>query len=164
MPRNWKATSFALGRQRDARLCCCWGRVLNATCLSPQTTRRITAPQGWLGDQVPFPSQVSTSCPHRANPGTALQPLLAPGEGSSPAVPRPLLQHRAAPPEPLSAGARHCSGGCWTQSMHRFCTWLEESRDVNSSGKHPGSQQSPLLPFKNNLHIHESYHSPQAAA
>lgn len=46
MPRNWKTTSFALGNQRDAGLCCWQGRrVLNETCLFPQTAWYVPVPQ-----------------------------------------------------------------------------------------------------------------------
>lgn len=35
---------------------------------------------------------------------------------------------------------------------------------ASDSGTHPRSQQSPPAPFEGYFHIHEPYHSPQAAS
>lgn len=148
MPRNWKTTSFALGKQRDAGLRCWRGRrVLNKTCLFLQAARCAPVPQRVLE------TFAQASSPSLGSPRRFLGPLLFPWEGTGPAAPQSPLQHCPGSPGPGRAGCcpHRCSPwGAVLDPCHPslWYVWLEESQDlsVSVSGKHPRSQQTPSNP------------------
>lgn len=167
MPRNWKTTSFALGKQHDAGLGCWRGRrVLNKTCLFLQAARRAPVPLRVLETGCLCPGIVTLTGLRQALPWAPALPL-GRNQPSRPSVPTPALPWLPRPGEGWVLPAQVLNpGGCFGPTLP---TTL-----VRGAGRKPGPERehfrqtpqvpaNPLPPSETYFHIHESYHSPQAA-